>query len=89
MYGEVINLLDKLNIHENMNFRLMLVVVMALLNLDEEECARLLDVSRSTIERWRWGSLCPHKKMRVPIWNLLREEVIKEGNRLEEIKRKG
>lgn len=83
IYDEVIKLVEKLDIHEGNNFRLMLVVAMALMQMDNEECAILLDVSRSTVERWVWGETKPHEAIRVPIWEILREKIIKVGEELD------
>ena len=44
---------------------------MTTLNLSEEDCARLLGVSRSTVMRWISGSTTPHHIMRQPLLDIL------------------
>ena len=47
---------------------------MLLLGLNDETCARLFDVSRPTITRWRNGSTSPVRAMRKLLSDVLKKE---------------
>ena len=50
---------------------------MELLDLTDEACARLFDVSRPTVTRWRNGSTAPVRAMRRLLSAVLKKEVTK------------
>ena len=68
-------------------FQYMLSEGMDLLEYNDEDCARLFDVSRPTVTRWRNGSTAPHRAIRLPLRNVLKREVSKRVKLLE--RRKG
>jgi DNA-binding transcriptional regulator YiaG len=58
-------------------FRETLVEAMDLFNLNDEECARLFDVSRPTVTRWRNGSTAPSRVVRRLVSDVLRKQAMK------------
>lgn len=50
---------------------------MELLDLTDEACARLFDVSRPTVTRWRNGSTAPLRAMRRLLSGVLKKEATK------------
>jgi len=58
-------------------FQDILMEGMALLDLTDEACARLFDVSRPTVTRWRNGSTAPHRAMRRLLSDVLKKETTK------------
>lgn len=84
IYDNVLKLMNEsLDPYNKDGFRMILVVSMALLQIDEEECARFFDISRSTVERWIWGETAPGAAIRIPICNELKERIKKAGEELE------
>jgi len=65
-------------------FQYILMDGMVLLEFGDDECARLFDVSRPTVTRWRNGSTAPHRAMRLPLCNVLRKEAGKRLKRLQQ-----
>lgn len=58
-------------------FQGILMEGMALLDLTDEACARLFDVSRPTVTRWRNGTTAPHRAMRRLLSDVLMKEATK------------
>lgn len=58
-------------------FQSILINGMEELDLNDEDCARLLDVSRPTITRWRNGSTAPLRAMRRLLYEVLKKEATK------------
>lgn len=58
-------------------FKNILTEGMELLDLADEDCARLFDVSRPTVTRWRNGSTAPHRAMRRLLSDVLKKEATK------------
>jgi predicted transcriptional regulator len=58
-------------------FKDILVKGMELLDLADEDCARLFDVSRPTVTRWRNGSTAPHHAMHRLLFDVLKKEAMK------------
>jgi len=58
-------------------FQSILMEGMELLDFADEDCARLFDVSRPTVTRWRNGSTVPHRAMRRLLSNVLKKETRK------------
>jgi len=58
-------------------FQGILMEGMELLDLTDEACARLFDVSRPTVTRWRNGTTSPHRGMRQLLSYVLRKEAMK------------
>lgn len=72
-------------------FQEILIEGMNLLGLVDDDCARLFDVSRPTVNRWRNGSTAPHRAMRIPLCNVLKKEAskrIKAYERMSSIRKK-
>ena len=61
----------------DIDFQSTLVNGMDVLDLSDENCARLFDVSRSTVTRWRNGSTAPLRAMRRLLYELLKKEATK------------
>ena len=64
-------------------FRGVLMEGMELLDLTDENCARLFDVSRPTVTRWRNGSTTPHHVMRRLLSDVLKKEATKRQKQRE------
>ena len=58
-----------------------LLKTMKVLDLTDEEYARLFDVSRPTIKRWREGTIAPHEKMAQSLCKVLEKESNNGANR--------
>ena len=52
-----------------------LLEYMKVLDLTDEGYARLFDVSRPTIRRWREGTTAPHKKIEKSLCKILEREI--------------
>jgi transcriptional regulator with XRE-family HTH domain len=71
---------SKLNTPEFLSgdeFQNLLIEGMDLFNLDDEDCARLFDVSRPTITRWRNGSTAPSRVVRRLVSDVLKKQATK------------
>ena len=73
--------IKNLSMHEttiNSNaFQEILTEGMDSLDLTDEACARLFDVSRPTVTRWSNGSTAPHRAMHQILSNMLGKEAKK------------
>ena len=64
-------------------FQQIIMEGMDLLELADDDCARLFDVSRSTVTRWRNGSTAPHRAMRLPLCKILEKVALRRLKMLE------
>lgn len=72
--------IDKLNTSSPLldgQFRDIIAEGMELLDLTDETCARLFDVSRPTVTRWRNGSTAPVRAMQRLLSDVLKKEATK------------
>lgn len=74
---EFINRLGKPTFLDNSDFQSILTNCMEVLDLSDEDCARLFDVSRPTVTRWRNGSTAPLHAMRRFLYEVIRKEATK------------
>lgn len=58
-------------------FKNLLTEGMGLFDLNDEDCARLFDVSRPTITRWRNGSTAPSRVVRRLVSDVLKKQATK------------
>jgi len=58
-------------------FRSILAEGMDLLDLSDEDCAHLFDVSRPTVTRWRNGSTAPSRVVRRLVSDVLKKQALK------------
>jgi hypothetical protein len=58
-------------------FRDVLIEGMDLFGLNDEDCARLFDVSRPTVTRWRNGSTAPSRVVRRLVSDVLKKQAMK------------
>lgn len=83
---QLVTFIDKLNTSSPLldgQFRDIIVEGMGLLDLTDETCARLFDVSRPTITRWRNGSTVPVRGMRRLLFDVLKKEAMKRRKQRE------
>lgn len=78
--GQLETFIENLSMHRPLigdEFQGILTEGMALLDLTDEACARLFDVSRPTVTRWRNGTTAPHRAMRRLLSDVLMKEATK------------
>ena len=71
-----ISKIERFSSHSGSEFRTILDEGMELLGFSDEACARLFDVSRPTITRWRNGSTSPVRGMRKLLADVLKKEAM-------------
>ena len=69
--------LDMCDLQVDGVFQEILIESTKFLGLTDEDCARLFDVSRPTVTRWRNGSTAPHYIIYRPLCDILKKEALK------------
>ncbi|QED27656.1 hypothetical protein FRD01_10500 [Microvenator marinus] len=62
------------SLDDDQSFQDVLLVAQEILVIDDDRCAELFDVSRSSVNRWRNGATAPRRVVRRHVYSVLLNE---------------